>query len=94
MPVWLASLECWAMRIDKYTQKMQEALQSAQDLAAQYNHQEIANEHFLLALLQQPDGIARPLLDQMQVPVDQLQQQFRQRQTPPAHHLIERIAEG
>ena len=51
---------------------MQEALQTAQDLAAQYNHQEIANEHFLMALLQQPDGIARPLLGQLQVPVDQL----------------------
>src|SRR5947209_19344983 len=65
------------MRIDRFTQKMQEALQTAQDLAAQYNHQEIGNEHFLLALLQQPDGIARPLLDQLQVPVDQLQQELQ-----------------
>ncbi len=65
------------MRIDRFTQKMQEALQTAQDLAAQYSNQEIANEHFLLALLQQPDGIARPLLDQLQVPVDQLQQQLQ-----------------
>src|SRR5205085_4446042 len=65
------------MRIDRFTQKMQEALQSAQDLASQYNHPEVGNEHFLLALLQQPDGIARPLLDQLQVPVDQLQQQLQ-----------------
>src|SRR6202011_3608896 len=65
------------MRIDRFTQKMQEALQAAQDLAAQYNHQEIANEHFLLALLDQPDGIARPLLEQLQAPVDQLQQELR-----------------
>ncbi|MFL6516240.1 MAG: ATP-dependent chaperone ClpB [Chthoniobacterales bacterium] len=64
------------MRIDRFTQKMQEALQSAQDLAAQHNNQEVGNDHFLLALLQQPDGIARPLLDQLQVPVDQLQQQL------------------
>src|SRR3954470_4232786 len=64
------------MRIDRFTQKMQEALQSAQDLAAQNNNQEVGNDHFLLALLQQPDGIARPLLDQLQVPVDQLQQQL------------------
>src|ERR1700759_1523741 len=72
------------MRIDRFTQKMQEALQSAQDLAAQYNHSEIGNEHFLLALLQQPDGIARPLLDQVEVPVDQLQQrlQFQLDQRP------------
>jgi ATP-dependent Clp protease ATP-binding subunit ClpB len=64
------------MRIDRFTQKMQEAVQSAQDIASQYNHQEVGNDHFLLALLQQPDGIARPLLDQIQVPVDQLQQQL------------------
>src|SRR4029077_20137655 len=65
------------MRIDRFTQKMQEALQSAQDLAAQYNHQEVGNEHFLLALLLQPEGITRPLLDQLQVPVDQLQQELQ-----------------
>src|SRR3954471_8567789 len=65
------------MRVDRFTQKMQEALQSAQDLASQYNHQEIGNEHFLLALLQQSDGIARPLLDALQVPVDQLQQELQ-----------------
>ncbi|HEY4281682.1 MAG TPA: ATP-dependent chaperone ClpB [Chthoniobacterales bacterium] len=65
------------MRIDRFTQKMQEALQSAQDLASQYNHQEIGNTHFLMALFQQPDGIARPLLDTLQVPVDQLQQELQ-----------------
>src|ERR1700716_4175668 len=64
------------MRIDRFTQKMQEALQAAQDLASQSNHQEITNEHFLLALMDQPDGIARPLLEQLQVPVDQLQQEL------------------
>jgi ATP-dependent Clp protease ATP-binding subunit ClpB len=65
------------MRIDRFTQKMQEALQAAQDLASQYNHQEVGNEHFLLALLQQTDGIARPILSQIEVPVDQLQQELQ-----------------
>src|SRR2546423_4700247 len=65
------------MRIDRFTQKMQEALQSAQDLASQHNHQEISNEHFLLALLQQSDGIAGPLLEQLQVPVTQVQQELQ-----------------
>src|SRR3954465_4884547 len=65
------------MRVDRFTQKMQEALQSAQDLASQYNHQEIGNDHFLMALLQQPEGIARPLLDSLQVPADQLQQELQ-----------------
>jgi ATP-dependent Clp protease ATP-binding subunit ClpB len=60
------------MRIDKFTQKMQEALQAAQDLASQSNHQEIANEHFLSALLDQTEGITRPLLEKIGVNVNQL----------------------
>ncbi len=55
------------MRIDKFTQKMQEGLQAAQDLAAQAQQQEITNEHFLSALLAQPEGITRPLLEKMGV---------------------------
>ena len=55
------------MRPDKFTQKMQEALQAAQDVAGQYNHQEIGNEHFLLALLDQTEGVTRPLLEKLGV---------------------------
>jgi ATP-dependent Clp protease ATP-binding subunit ClpB len=53
------------MRIDRYTQKMQEALQSAQDLAAKSQSPEIGNEHFLLALLDQGEGVTRPLLEKL-----------------------------
>src|SRR5438045_4535128 len=55
------------MRIDKFTQKMQEALQAAQDFASQSNQQEIINEHFLLSLLDQSDGITQPLLEKIGV---------------------------
>src|SRR2546426_3019897 len=67
----------WLMRIDKFTQKMQEALQAAQDLASQFNHQEITNEHFLSALLDQADGIARPLLEKIGVNANQLRDGLR-----------------
>src|ERR1700720_4003030 len=60
------------MRIDKFTQKMQEALQAAQDIASQFNHQEISNEHFLSALLDQSDGITQPLLEKLGVQPNQL----------------------
>lgn len=53
------------MRPDKFTQKMQEALNSSLDLASKSNHSEISNEHFLLALLQQSEGLARPLLEKL-----------------------------
>src|SRR6266536_528900 len=65
------------MRIDKYTQKMQEALQAAQDLASQSNDSEITNEHFLSALLDQGEGITRPLLEKIGANVDQLRQRLR-----------------
>src|SRR5881275_1173677 len=65
------------MRIDKYTQKMQEALQRAQDLASQANHPDITNEHFLSALLDQGEGITRPLLEKIGANVEQLRDRLR-----------------
>jgi ATP-dependent Clp protease ATP-binding subunit ClpB len=50
------------MRLDKLTVKAQEAVQAAQSLADQHNHQAIEPEHVLLALLQQQEGIVAPLL--------------------------------
>jgi ATP-dependent Clp protease ATP-binding subunit ClpB len=60
------------MRPDKFTQKMQEALQASQEVASQFNQQEISNEHFLLALLDQSEGVTRPLLEKMGVNVSNL----------------------
>src|SRR3954451_5718341 len=53
------------MRIDRYTQKLQEGLQAAQAAAAEANHPEISNEHLLAALLEQPEGIVVPLLEKL-----------------------------
>src|SRR6059036_928278 len=65
------------MRIDKYTQKMQDALQAAQNLASDSNDSEITNEHFLAALLDQSEGITRPLLEKIGANVDQLRERLR-----------------
>ena len=62
------------MRPDKFTQKMQEAAQAAQDIASKLSHQEITNKHFLLALLDQPEGATRPILEKMGVAVPKLWQ--------------------
>src|ERR1043165_2306833 len=64
------------MRPDKFTQKMQEALQASQTVASEFGHQEITNEHFLVALLDQTDGVTRPLLEKMGVVVADLRQQL------------------
>ena len=53
------------MRPDRFTQKMQEALQAAQEAATSRQQQEVANEHLLLALLQQAEGVTRPLLEKL-----------------------------
>jgi ATP-dependent Clp protease ATP-binding subunit ClpB len=60
------------MRFDRFTQKMQEAIQAAQSLASQSHHNEITNEHFLLTLLDQTDGVTRPLLEKMGVSASNL----------------------
>src|SRR5438105_14983842 len=81
------------MRIDRFTQKMQEALQAAQDVASQFNHQEITNEHFLSALLDQSDGITQPLLEKIGIPANRLRERLtdelerRPRGTRAAVHL-------
>jgi ATP-dependent Clp protease ATP-binding subunit ClpB len=55
---------------------MQEALQAAQTLASDRNHAEVDNEHFLLALLDQPEGIATPLLEKVGVNLGALRGQL------------------
>src|SRR5947199_4239494 len=60
------------MRIDRFTQKMQEALQSAQDIASRTQSPELGNEHFLLALLDQGEGVTRPSLEKIGVSPDAL----------------------
>ncbi len=55
---------------------MQEALQSAQSLAANRSHTEFDNEHFLLALLDQPEGVTRPLFEKLGISSANLQQQL------------------
>jgi ATP-dependent Clp protease ATP-binding subunit ClpB len=50
------------MRLDKFTVKAQEALQAAQSLADQRDHQAMEPEHLLSVLLQQREGVVGPLL--------------------------------
>jgi ATP-dependent Clp protease ATP-binding subunit ClpB len=55
------------MRPDKFTAKMQEAINGAIDIASGLGQQEIGNEHFMLALLSQSEGLTRPILEKMGV---------------------------
>jgi ATP-dependent Clp protease ATP-binding subunit ClpB len=52
-----------AFRFDKLTQKAQEAVQQAQQLAAENGHQAVHPLHLLLALTAEREGIVRPVLE-------------------------------
>jgi ATP-dependent Clp protease ATP-binding subunit ClpB len=64
------------MRPDRFTQKMQEALSAAADITSKLHQQEIGNEQFLLALLDQSEGVAVPLLQKVGVSVARLREQL------------------
>jgi len=60
------------MRMDKLTLKSQNALYEAQNIATQYNHPEIHPEHLLYALVNQEDGIFRPIAQKLGAGVDDI----------------------
>ena len=57
---------------NRLTEKSQEALQNAQTVALRMGHTEVDGEHLLLALLDQPDGLAGRLLAQAGADQDRL----------------------
>ncbi|MDQ6974200.1 MAG: Clp protease N-terminal domain-containing protein, partial [Mariprofundaceae bacterium] len=56
--------------MNRMTQKVREAIASAQTLAAKLQHQEVDAEHLLLELLLQDYGLASRLLQKMDVSLD------------------------
>jgi len=53
------------MDTSKFTQKSQEAVATAQELALRRHHQQIDTEHLILALLEQPEGLVPRLLEKI-----------------------------
>lgn len=53
------------MRLDKFTLRGQEAIQAAIELAERNQNQQVEPEHILCAMLEQPEGIVRPLLGKL-----------------------------
>ncbi|MDR2367994.1 MAG: ATP-dependent chaperone ClpB [Deltaproteobacteria bacterium] len=57
------------MRFDKFTIKSQEAVADMESLAMRKGHQEITPLHLAYCLVQQPDGLTRPILAKSGLPV-------------------------
>jgi ATP-dependent Clp protease ATP-binding subunit ClpC len=55
------------MRFDRFTEKAQDAAQRAVEILQRYGQNQIDTEHFLLALIEQPEGIVSQILDEMNV---------------------------
>ncbi len=74
------------MNINKYTEKAQEAMLAAQQLAERSNHPEITPEHLLTGLVEQTDGIVPGILRKAAVDPAEL--------SPAIHAELERVPQA
>jgi ATP-dependent Clp protease ATP-binding subunit ClpB len=65
------------MDINRFTEKLQEAIRSAQSTATRYGHQQIDVEHLLTALLEQEGGLAASILGKAAVNAEPLQRRLQ-----------------
>ena len=79
------------MDMNRLTQKSQQALSEAQNLAVRCGHPEVDGEHLLMSLLIQPEGLLPRLLNKMDIPLDAVREkcsqvlQSRPRVSGPGH---------
>jgi len=66
------------MDMNRMTQKVREALASAQTLAARLSHQEVDGEHLLVELLAQQYGLAARLMEKLDISSDLLNAKLQQ----------------
>ncbi|WP_315045981.1 ATP-dependent chaperone ClpB [Capnocytophaga sputigena] len=64
------------MNFNNFTIKAQEAVQTAQQIAQQYGHQELQNEHFFKAIEQVDENVLPFLFKKMNINRDQLNKQL------------------
>jgi ATP-dependent Clp protease ATP-binding subunit ClpC len=66
------------MRLDRFTERAQDAAQRAVEVMARYGHTQVDTEHILLALLEQPEGVIPQILEQLGVDVEQVNERLDQ----------------
>ena len=65
------------MKLDKFTQKSQEAIFQAQEIARDYNHQSIEPAHLLLALIRQDQGVVPAIVTRAAGSVEALRSELQ-----------------
>ena len=58
------------MKLNKFTKKSMEAINQLEKLAYEYGNQEIDQEHFIFALVNQPDGLIAKMVEKMEINLD------------------------
>jgi len=88
-----------AMNLNKYTEKAQEAIYGAQELAQKYSHSQVDVEHLLLFLLHQEDGVVPQILGKLGIrPQDvalQIEQELERQPKaygPVQIHITQRLS--
>ncbi len=71
------------MQFDKYTERAQDALMRAYEILHRYQHSQADTEHLFLALLEQPDGMVRHIIDALGAPADAMRADLE--------HILERL---
>jgi ATP-dependent Clp protease ATP-binding subunit ClpC len=61
------------MRLERYTEKAQQAFQDAQELMQEMHHTQLDVEHIFLALLRQPKGLTQRALEKLGVMPEEVQ---------------------
>ena len=64
------------MRLDRFTERAQDAAQRAVEVMARYGHTQVDIEHILVALLEQPEGVIPQILERLGVDIDHVQQRL------------------
>jgi ATP-dependent Clp protease ATP-binding subunit ClpC len=64
------------MRLDRFTERAQDAAQRAVEIMTRYGHTQVDIEHILLALLEQPEGVISQLMEQLGVEIEQVIQRL------------------
>lgn len=62
------------MRLDRLTQRSQEAMQAAQEIARARTHTQLEPEHLLLALLEQEESLVVTLINKSGADASQIRQ--------------------
>ncbi|MBI2940642.1 MAG: AAA family ATPase [Chloroflexi bacterium] len=65
------------MRLDRFTERAQDAVARAQELLHLMEHPQLDADHLLLALLEQPDGAVVQLVEQLSVDVEMAKRRVR-----------------